>query len=337
MKRVDRLRAMSSAGPDDVLVTCASFEDRCLGLTKLGEDYRSRSAFVIRYTAAKAQSAIDRRRQANAKELCEYLGRRAEKVREVLVSRYNPFELELELDDLWELSGTAVRHVTVDMSCFTRVQLVYFLLRLLRIPHIKVRLLYSRPLYYASARNRPFAGGSDGMLFLPFESHPVRMAPIGADNVLIAALGHEGERTLVAWRLLDPVRTVLLLPWSKEAPDLTRTAEKENAQLLERIACGDTTTTLRRVSPTSIGATVKALTAAFEDLEMRDKEVSVALMPGGPKPVVAALVIAAMSTGMSSYIAYPLVAGYDPAYSSGFSDMLSWGVRRVRPGAVEVE
>jgi hypothetical protein len=317
MKPVTRLESINRRQDDDLFVTCAGFEDRCLGVVAIGEGYRAKTALMIKFVPGRQQRALDRKRLENSRALLRYFRGHAGTTIELSTSRYNPLELELSLDEqLGDLGGTAGT-VTIDVSCFTRIQLLFVLRYLIANRPRTIRLLYTSPAYYASLDEREITQGFEGLLLMPYsfgESADLGLSP---DVYLLAALGHEGARCLLAWRSLEPVRTVLVLPQNRRSPDITRLTRSQNEQLLERAEAGDPNFALRQVDPFDIAQSTAVLGNILHDFELRDPGGMISLVPGGPKPLVAAFALAALSSGVSCHIAYPLVSGYDPAYSTG--------------------
>lgn len=326
MKRVTELSSMRAGSPDDLFLTCGGFEDRCLGVAAAGSAYRPRAAALIRFIPGRRQRALDVKRTANTALLLEYLRSHADRVFEVSSARYNPLELELSLEDALASMLPEARRVTVDISCFTRIQLMFVLRLLLQTPGRSVRLIYATPSYYASLDRRDIAVGFDGLLLMPFVRGEHRAPPTTTRNFMIAGLGHEGARCLIAWRTLEPSRTVLVLPHNARSLDLTRITEKQNEELIEHVAAGDPAFSLQRYEPLDISGASAGLALVLDDFDLRDPNALIELVPGGPKPIVAAFAIAAVAVGVHCYVAYPLVSGYDPAYSTGIGSMFEFTV-----------
>jgi len=328
MKQVTSLSALDPGRPDDLLVTCCSFEDRCLGLMRVaGADYRAAQSLLLVFRSAKPHPAIDRQRRNNLRALEGFMLQRSQYAKTATVGRYNPFELELLFEEAEIERRIRGGTVSIDISCFTRIQLLFALRLILSAVPREIRLLYTTPSYYASLDRKPLAFGFDGMLFLPYVAGGARADLLGAENFLIAGLSHEGARCLVAWHSLEPARTSLFLPDNPRSPDVTSVTERQNEQLLQRNRAGDTRVSVTRVNPLRMKEMINGVSATLDDLHLRDDTATISMVPSGPKPLVAAMAISAHRMQIPVCVAYPLVSGYDPAYSSGIGGVYEYRFR----------
>jgi len=327
VKRVSEVTSIHLKKADDWFIACSGFEDRCLAFPQVADGYRARLATLIKFIPNKPQRSLDYRKLKNTEALKAFLEARSEEVIEISVTRYNPLELDLAIDTLLGGASREARTITVDISCFTRIQLVFLLRTLFSQPGRTIRLIYSTPAYYASLDKRDIASGFDGLLLMPYQTTETSISVLSPDTVLIAALGHEGARCLLAWRSLEPTRTMLVLPDDKRSPDITRLTEIQNQELIEHYRAGDPTFSLYRCNPLAVRSVARRLSRVFEDVSLYDDRAMITFVPGGPKPLVASFAIAASATRADTYVAYPLVSGYDPAYSTGIGSVFEMRIR----------
>lgn len=321
MNQINEILSIDPGRDDDVILTCASFEDRCLGLKIYGNSYRCSQAVLIRFRSKK-NSIQDRRRAANFEELRDYLHVRTSELHMVETERHNPHSLGLALTEeipCW--NGHGLR-VTVDISCFTRVQLLFLLRHLLSLPGILLRILYSVPTYYGSLENKELAFDYDKMLVLPFSFGSYEQESLSPERVLVISLGHEGGRALYAWRFLDPKSTVLIFPGSRHSPDLSAVVMRRNRELIQRLEMGDASFSSETVDSHDI----ESARLSFENILLKcaaeGGERALYFMPGGPKPVAVGLALAARDTKVPIYLAYPVPRTYSNAYSAGLARIL---------------
>jgi hypothetical protein len=325
MKQISVVRSVDPLESDDLFISCASFEDRCLGMTVYGGGYACKDAVLIRFRTKRPNSIQDRRRAANFEEIYKYLISKSLRVYVLDTERHNPHSLSLSLEDV--VATVAARtgprmKITVDISCFTRVQLLFTLRRLFAIRGAELRILYSVPTYYGSLENKELAFDYDRMLMLPFSLGNYGAESLSPDRVLVISLGHEGGRSLYAWRYLDPKFTTLIYPGSRHSPDLFAVVMRSNRQLIQRLEMGDPSFKAVTIDSHDIESARNTCSEIIEDVERSDGSRALYFVPGGPKPISVGLAMATCTAKAPVYIAYPVPRTYSNAYSAGLARML---------------
>jgi hypothetical protein len=323
MKPVSEIETINVDRPDDLFVACTSFEDRCLGVIYYGEAYSCNEAALIRFQAKKPNSLQEKRKGANLDLLNQYFDTHSSHHHLVITERYNPHAMGLlaaKNIPLWNRPGSSV---TIDISCFTRIQLLFLLRHFLSLPDTKVRLLYSVPTYYGSIENKDLTSDYDRVFVLPYSYGLYEQESLLQERALIMSLGHDGGRALYAWRFLDPKNTVLILPTSKVSPELTTLALRKNRDLVQHLEMGDTSFQRYNVESFDIADATKTFQTIIRNYGHNEGK-ALYFMPGGPKPIIVGLALAARDAITPIHIAYPIPRTYNNAYSTGIDRVLEY-------------
>lgn len=321
MKQIRDIKPIHPTKPDDLFITCSSFEDRCLGVVQYGGEYRCAEAILIRFRPKKPNTMQDRRRAANFDELQRFIEGHSSQSHVIYTERHNPHALGLlaaEQVHSWNKPGL---NVTIDISCFTRIQLLFVLRHFFSLPDTEIRLLYSVPTYYGSLENKDLTSDYDRVFVLPFSYGLYERESLLQDRVLIMSLGHDGGRALYAWRYLDPKTTVLVLPRSKHSPELTMVALRKNRELVQHLEMGDTNFSRYDADSHDISSAREMFEGIINQYG-REESKTLYFMPGGPKPITVGLALAACRSFTPIYIVYPVPRTYSNAYSVGIEGML---------------
>ncbi len=125
----------------------------------------------------------------------------------------------------------AVRSVTLDATCFTKLHLL-LLLRFLSdwLGVDVIRICYTKPLLYATAFGKELSYGIRKTVYLPYR---------GADRAstgtgLIALLGHEPRRLERIVQEIEPDLCVVLMGDPGFTRDMAAYSERANASLIQR-------------------------------------------------------------------------------------------------------
>jgi hypothetical protein len=295
-------------------------------------DYRTHLCLVVSFLSRMKSSRAESRRRMNASDMSRILEEKqiGTQPRRVKADPYDPVDLLLAVgDELTEFNDRGREYlVTVDITCFTKIQLL-FLLRFLY-THFKrsvVRLLYTMPQYYSSLDRRQLTTGYDRLVIAPYE---IASTDDWSDKGLTMALllGHEGTRTIHAWTELEPEETVLIKAVSEADPEQARIADKENETLLTRAAHGAPDFRLYTCAPTDISRGTEVFSQIVKQCSNGASQ-RLAFVPLGPKPLVAAFALSTVSNGSTPIdIVYPVPQTYSADYSIGVGRTYShlWGV-----------
>lgn len=321
MKRVSSVGTIVPGCPDDILITSCSFEPRCLGAVRKLESYSTRCAVIVDFLSTVAQQEGERRREAHTDELYHVLRKVSVGMgpRGIMVPPYQSDVLlaelldEIELREI-DLSGA---NVSVDITCFTKVQLLFLLGTLIeKVRHGTVRLLYTLPLKYNAKPSR----GYRGPLTLPFTSCSTPSDSSSKRRVAIVALGHEGNRIIKAWRHFEPDSTLLILAHSNDKK-LMQMTTRSNHYLIRRAKVErDPSFYLLELDRIDFDGAVQTA-SEFISIIQGEKRL-VGIVPFGPKPIIAGLAKwAATRVAIQSVnVIYSVPRAYNAWYSEGIGE-----------------
>lgn len=318
LKPIDQLTQVPGHQP--LFITCASFErDRCLAALAYSERVRWDCTIIVNFTSSTDDEGENRKRETAA-----LLSRQLSQVdlaglsRQLTVSPQDFHTLCLLIDEELDRRGIDVRAqtITIDISCFTRIQLVFLLRTFMEKGVSRIRLLYATTSNYktSSDRSQRLTRGS----FFPLPV-PVRPAPSrrlgGVRRLGIVLLGHEGQRTMAAWRRLDPEETILIFP-NSENNRLMQICAKENQFLLHPTAAPSGAISQVGAHYLDSRSVYSALLPRLSKLEKTEYRVS--LIPFGPKPLLVGAMLAALAvTGLDFSLMYCIPRGYNSELSRG--------------------
>lgn len=321
MDRVNAISTIRHSEPDDLFIACESFEDRCIGAISRLNDYKTKLCVVISFLSRTRSPRGERKRKKNMSDMRQMLSQKniGAETRRVKIDPYSPLDLLLTIQAELARSQTDLSRarVTVDISCFTKIQAL-FLLRFLRdrIGRGTVRLVYTLPSYYGSLDRKNLAIGYDRLVTTPFEKDEPDVIP---DNglAMIILLGHEGTRIMHAWNELEPDRTFLIQAISEGDPEPTNLAVKQNEMLVSKAKEEASDLRLSMCPATDLSGGI-ALFRSITKQCIREGLHRLAFVPMGPKPLVAAFALGIDGNGhVPIDIAYPVPRAYDPDYSIG--------------------
>jgi len=151
LRKINELNEISSLHPgvpDDLFVCFASFEERCLGVVHRFSDYNCKHAIIFRIGDEPSKA-----REKHCKKLKDRLSHFGTTVNVIETKHKDPVVgMQKFLYDLKKVCPDYTRAViTVDISTFTKKQLLLFLRTLDKAGLLdSVRLLYTEPKYYAA-------------------------------------------------------------------------------------------------------------------------------------------------------------------------------------------
>lgn len=325
MEPITSLTNINVGKPDDLLITCASFEQRrCAAACHIMHNFSTRCALLVSFLSDTNVEGEQKKRESVEhligilKDIDELGAPRL-----VSVGPYDYFTLysavrkELELREI----GLQSLNVTIDISCLTKIQLIFLLKNIFEENlTTKLRLVYTIPQRYNTGGDR-FTRLSVGY-FAPIPI-PLKLSrsevTTPQSRLAIVILGHEGQRTLSAWNRLNPDSTLLLFPIS-HYNDLMKTCKKENSFLLnlsqkrnsgvKRIDCD-------HLDPMQVKGQILDFLSCFT----KTGNPRVGLVPFGPKPFVIGSLLALFdSKGISFDLVYPIPTRYNSNYSEGIRD-----------------
>jgi len=232
MKKIERIYSIQKEKPDDIFITCGSFEDRFLGVPNKLEEVCSNKFILFRFT-----EPIDKVKRL-IKEMEELLNIDKDKnnYKQIPVEYGGSMKAILDFHNYLQnenLYNEKDLFITIDISTFTKdllLTLLFYLNNFLRIK--KLRLLYTLPRRYAS----PEEGG------LSYGIKKIHMPPMYwngwspiKDDLLIILLGYEETR---AWSLIDRFNADsnwLFITSPGPSPEFNSYCEEYNRRLLNEI------------------------------------------------------------------------------------------------------
>ncbi len=218
---------------DDLFITCASFEDRCLGSArKLGAESTD---IIILYKFTEPNS----KREILVKEMKGYLEKKANKLIQIDVSHSKTSRGVLELHKLCQSKGLLSKNleITIDITTFTKsllLELLFYVRAFLKVKSL--RLVYTLPKEYAHPEEGELSFGIKSCNVLP--SYWGGWSPI-KDDLLAIILGFEEMR---AWSLInhfDANLNWLFVTKPGSRPEWSQSSEKYNERLLKEVRCID--------------------------------------------------------------------------------------------------
>lgn len=222
--------------PDDLFITCNSFEERCLGVPK-GFDpaYRTRYSCFFRFERnPDEEDSFERDREQNYRRLWQSLEEHTlEKVIPIFCNRQKVDDGIGQFRRLFDeyLLPQDCTVVTIDMTCFTKLylfELLYFLAEERGFHNLQV--VYNQAKAYGSAK---LTKGISKIFYIP---HFAGDFLPGRETVLIAFLGFETERALGIWEHYEPFRTIVVLSDPPLRKGYLERAEELNSFLVSRPA-----------------------------------------------------------------------------------------------------
>jgi len=216
--------------PDDLFITCGSFEKRFLGSIKKLNKSLFKNLILFKFAEPNEQ------REKLIKEMEMVLGLDAnERYFKIMCEHGNSINAILEFHELL-LEKLNINYedvsVTIDISTFTKDLLSHLLLFLVKYEQIKrIRCLYTSPERYASPEEGWLSFGIKNIHFPPmgWKSWSPRK-----DNLLLLILGFEELR---AWTLIDKFpaeKYMLFITKPGTVPEWDNFCEKYNERLLKR-------------------------------------------------------------------------------------------------------
>lgn len=222
----ESINTESHREPDDLLITSASWEERCLGLARRLGDYKCRGAIMSVYDNPSEQ------REKHIPELTERLLHSSDgNLFRVSANHKKPLPNVRQIIDLVrKVSGNLKPRLTIDVSTFTRKHLLLLLHGLDYSGLLeRSRFYHTEPVDYDTQDDEPISQGISSVKAIDTfigHNHPSQ------DSLLILFLGYEGRRALALWEHLDPHITLPVIPDPPYKEDWRNRTEVQNCYLL---------------------------------------------------------------------------------------------------------
>ena len=215
-----------------VLITCASFEERCLGVpTRLPSNGRFASSLVCVYDD---ESEL---RERHLKSMQGELSKRGP-VQLIPTSESDPVpstrELVVRLREI--LADVELKTILVDISTFTKRHML-LLLRFLDEARLLPRtaVYYTEPQDYVTDLYLPMSFGLASVSAVPGF---IASVPLSRPTLLVVFLGYDGDRARAIYENLDPDEVRLVVPRPAYRPEWEQRTEHMNRGLIDLIGEG---------------------------------------------------------------------------------------------------
>jgi hypothetical protein len=231
MRKVREIYAVKQNSRDDLFISCASFEDRFLGVPRILKGDICEHFILFRFCEP------NERREELITEMEQILPISKDE------KRYHQFDVEhgrslesvLKLHKWLNVNKMISKNLTIsiDITTFTKDLLLNLMFYIARFPHIeRLRLFYTIPRRYASSEEGWLSFGIKSIHIAPMcwnEWSPVK------DNLLVIILGFEEMR---AWSLIEKFsadKNWLFVTKPGSRPEWDTYCERYNKRLLKEI------------------------------------------------------------------------------------------------------
>jgi len=224
---INCIEPVNVSHPDDLLITAASWDQRCLGVpTKL-------SKYSCQHVLMSIYDGRSEKREANIKQLDEIL-QKAGKLIKLEAEHSNPIENVCRtIEFIRDLKLTRTPRITLDVSSFTRKHLLQLLQGLELAGFLgNCNLYHTEPEDYHTQDNDVLAEGVSSVKAIETFGGEVRPS---RDSLLILLLGFEGRRASALLENLEPNRTIVVIPDPPYRDDWKGRSELQHHYLLSTL------------------------------------------------------------------------------------------------------
>lgn len=199
MHHIEKILRIKSDRPDDLFITCASFEDRCLGALRKADSNLCDNVVVFKF------DEDNRAREKNLAEIELTLSKwELERGHQEILVKHGmtmdgilQFHNYCKANKMFSMTSPAPA-ITIDVTTFTKellFEILFYLNHILKIE--KLRLLYTVPQKYALPDEGPLSYGIKNIKVIPFFWSNWSATK---DDLLLVVLGYEEMR---AWSLIS--------------------------------------------------------------------------------------------------------------------------------------
>jgi len=264
IEEIRTLLPLADDKPDDLLIVCTSFEERCWKSLLIAEKYKAEYVIVINYDAKEqwvAQRRAVQRLRDNAARVAEAAKKCARKgVIPIRCLRRDPLDGYAKLADaLTEIGVRSRTHprITLDVSVLTKSYLLVLLKALESVNGAWKRVVYSEPAAYYPDR---LTVGVSSISYVPlFCGRTTSLKP----DLLVAFLGFEGERAFAIWEHYEADHTIALVGSPGYRPRYPGTSRDLNRSLLGEYGVESQEVPTR--DPDMVATTLKDIWRRFPD------------------------------------------------------------------------
>jgi hypothetical protein len=228
--KCNKITTITQNKPDDILICCASPEERCKGVVqRLAPDYRSRIVLFLRYTNHKSK-----KRERNIQEMKDRLKSVGE-IHEIAIDEDKPIPILREIiDDIMKQNKNNEKpRITMDISTMIKWHLLILLKGLdLTKKGGTLRFLYTEPKDYITDLFQPLSFGIHSIFPIPTYSGNFDFSK---NSLLVLILGYEGNRAMALYEEMDPTDCLLLIAKPSYHKEWEGRTEKMNKEIINTV------------------------------------------------------------------------------------------------------
>lgn len=232
---IEELKTLREDKPDDLFITCVSFEERCIKSLLVSENYKAKNIIVFDYYELGHEKAMSRIK-TNRKTILEKARAHAENGKNIFLikcSRNDPrdgyyqFLETCRILEFRALSRGLV--ITTDISVFTKSCLLVLLKAFESLGENRIRAIYTEPAFYYPER---LTLGVKSIGYVPFHNgNPTSLKP----DLLFIFCGFEGERAYAVWEYVEPEKTIAFIGNPGYQPQYPEVAGQLNQYLIDAL------------------------------------------------------------------------------------------------------
>ena len=199
LNKINKIR-----GHDDILIYCAGFEKRSLGVLNKFSKYSFTKAFLLKYKNTVDTPSAKQNEIAITKKLSS-IGT----VEEILVDPLNPIISISRMFQEIESENRIQPSISIDISVMSKFILMMILRGLSEYNLInQTKMYYTQPNDYDVASSKLSYGLGKIDVIPTFEGHHDPRA----ESLLLILLGYEGDRAFSLWEKMEPDECYLAYP-----------------------------------------------------------------------------------------------------------------------------
>ena len=231
MKQINRISSIEKDMPDDIFITCVSFEERCLGVLGKLDNYLCNRVVIFKF---EEENPVREKHLIEMENVLVLAGLK-EKYQKIIVKHGMTTDGILQLHNYCKtnnlLTQQSSRLITLDITTFTKellFEILFYLTNILKFE--RLRLLYTVPKKYASPDEGPLSYGIKNIKVIPFFWNNWSAT---RDDLLMVILGYEEMR---AWSLIsrfDANVNILFVTKPGSRPEWNTHCEGYNKRLLK--------------------------------------------------------------------------------------------------------
>lgn len=236
----EELKTLREDKPDDLFITCVSFEERCTKSLLLSEHYKAKNIIVFDYHELKDKKAISKeaisRVKTNRKTILEETRAHVENEKNIFLmecSRSAPRDGHYKFLEMCRMLGFSASSrglaITIDISVFPKSYLLVLFKAFEYLGEKQIRAIYTEPAFYYPER---LTLGVNSIGYVPFyNGNPTPLKPY----LLFVFCGFEGERAYAVWEYVEPGKTIAFMGNPGYQPQYPEVARRLNQFLIDTL------------------------------------------------------------------------------------------------------